>query len=199
MTSINRIRSKLDKLIGSEQIVKIQRRSRPNYTVDGFVLAVGRDWVLLAATMDGGYFDGYAAIRISDVKSLRPDASFQSGFSKTQPEWPPFPPSSSDALDLDSTRGMLLSLLHKNRLVGIERDLSVDAIWIGVPNELSKRWLYLWEVDSKGAWDEEPLGYKIRTITMVRFNDHYQTALASMAGDPPPAASSDWPAGEATS
>lgn len=152
--------------------------------------------MLLAAIMEGGYFNGYAAIRLSDVKSLRLDGSFQAGFAKTQPEWPPSPPSTGEALDLDSTRGMLRSLLHENRLVGIERDLSVDAIWIGVPNQLSKRWLYLWEVDSKGVWHEEPLGYKIRTITTVIFNDHYQSALALMAGDPPPPASADWSPGE---
>ena len=193
MTSARKLRSKLESNIRGEKFVKVRRLSRPSYTIDGFVLAIGDDWVLLSKVMDGGYFDGYAAIRIADIKNVDVDKSFQSRFAQTRPEWPPTAPPSNGPVDLDSTRGMLTTLLQPDRLFGIERNKSYDALWIGVPNELRKRWLYLWEVDSRGRWDEEPLGYKLSTITTVVFDDHYQTALTATAGRPPVGASADWP------
>lgn len=191
VTSPAKIRSKLGSQIGSDQIVNIRRRSRPGYTIDGFVLAVGRRWVLLSKTTEGGHFDGYAAIRISDIKNVRPDRSFQSDFAKTRPEWPPALPSARGRLDLDTNRGMLRSLLAPNHIAGIERNLRVDATWIGVPYDMTKKFLYLWEVTPQATWNEAPFGYRLKTITTVIFDDRYQTALAAMAGDPPADAASD--------
>ena len=192
MTSADKLRSKLKSYIDSERIVCLRRHSHPYYTINGFVLAVGRSWVLLSRAMEGGYFDGFAAIRIRDIKQLRRDTSFQPEFAKTRPEWPPTLPTIEGNLDLDSTHGMLRSLLRGDHVYGIERDKRVDAIWIGVPNELRKRWLYVWEVDAQGRWHDSPLGYKVGTITTVIFDDHYQTALRAIAGDPPSEASADW-------
>lgn len=192
MTSVDKVRSQLKSYIDSERIVRIRRHSRPSNTINGFVVAVGTNWVLLSRTMEGGYFDGHAAIRVRDIKQVRLDTSFQPQFAKTQPEWPPSLPTTNTPLDLDSTRGMLRSLLRENHVFGIERDKLVDAIWIGVPNELTKRWLYIWEIDTKAHWDDAPLGYKVGTITTVIFDDRYQTALRATAGDPPREASADW-------
>ncbi|MEY9851552.1 hypothetical protein ABH923_001230 [Leifsonia sp. EB41] len=172
--------------------MNIERRSRPGSTIDGFVLVVGRDWVLLSKTTEGGYFDGHAAIRISDIKRARPDRSFQSDFARTQPDWPPSLPLRREDLDLDSTKSMLRSLLVAGHMIGIERDLRVEAIWIGVPDGLTKKFLYLWEVTPQATWHEAPLGYKLKTIRTVIFDDRYQTALAAMAGNSPADAASDW-------
>jgi hypothetical protein len=149
--------------------------------------------VLLSKTAEGGHFDGYAAVRISDIKSLRPDRSFQSDFAKTRSEWPPAPPSASTDLDLDldTTKGMLRSLLAPGHMIGIERNLRVDGIWIGVPYDMTKKFLYLWEVTPQATWNEAPLGYRLKTITTVIFDDRYQTALAAMAGSPPADAAGD--------
>lgn len=192
MTSRAKIRSKLKASVGREKIMKIRRRSRPGYTIDGFVLAIGRRWVLLSQTSDGGHMNGYAAIRISDVQSIRPDRSFRSEFAKTRPDWPPTLPPVSTELDLDSTKGMLRSLLVPGHLLGIERDRRHDAMWIGVPDGLTKKLLYLWEVTPRATWDEGALGYRLKTITSVVFGDQYQAALAAMAGEPPAQAASDW-------
>ena len=192
MASRAKIRSRLKASVGREKIMKIRRRSRPGYTIDGFVLAVGRQWVLLSQTTAGGYLDGYAAIRISDVKSVRPDRSFQSEFAKTRPEWPPALPPVSTEPDLDSAKRMLRSLLVTGHLVGIERDRRLDGMWIGVPGGLTKKFLYLWEATPQATWDKGALGYKLKTITTVIFGDHYQTALAAMAGEPPAEAARDW-------
>lgn len=185
MPSTKKIRASLESLIDSGRIADIRRRSRPSYTVDGFVLAVGRAWVLLAQVESGGYPNGHALLLLDDIASVKPDSSFQSAFAATLPDWPrPLPPTNG-SLDLDSTRGMLDAVLRTGELVGIERDRHVDAIWIGVPHSLTKRWLWLTEVDHRAEWHDAPTGYALKTITTVVLGDRYQRALATMAGEPP--------------
>ncbi|WP_341994641.1 hypothetical protein [Microbacterium sp. LWH7-1.2] len=185
MASMKKIRAALHDAIGSEKLVRLDRASRPSQVIDGFVVAVGRGWALLQRTMDGGFFDGHLAIRLDEIRGVREDSSFESTFARSRPEWPPAPPVPDTELDLDSTTRMLTSLLRAGELFGIERNRKYDAKWIGVPNELTRHWLYMWEVRPDASWHEKPLGYRIRTITMVTINDHYQRALAVVAGQPP--------------
>lgn len=145
-------------------------------------MGVGEKWCLLAATMDGGYFDGYQAFRVKDVVRIRRDKSFQPVFSRTQPEWPP----SSPPVDLDSTPGLVTSLAAFSPLIGIEMAADRDALWIGTLYEVGRKWIWLHEVGPDGSWDDAPLGYRARKITNVRSGTHYLTALATVA-DPQPA------------
>lgn len=137
-------------------------------TVDGFVIGVGRKWALLAATMTGGFFDGYVAVRLTEIARARPNRFWEARFSRTRPEWPPRPPTDRPAIDLDTTSGMLATLLDPGTLVAMERRKKYSALWVGVPYALTRNWLSLWEVDAKAVWHERPLGYRPRTIALVR-------------------------------
>ncbi|MDN3496941.1 hypothetical protein QL996_13445 [Planococcus sp. APC 4015] len=185
MPSAKKIRKKVTRAVGSERLMRLRRASRENQTIDGFAVAVGAEWALLHRTMDGGFFDGHVAIRLDDIASVDRVSSFETSFARTQPEWPPAAPARAAELDLDTTSGMLASLLHPGELFGIERNKKYDAIWIGVPDELTRRWLYMWEVSPDASWHAQPSGYRLRTITMVRTNDHYQRGLTAIAGAPP--------------
>ena len=193
MPSRKMIRSRLRKAVGGDRLVRLNRRSRPSEFVEGFVVAVGRRWALLHRTMDGGHFDGHTAIRLDEIDSVQTDTSFESVFARTQPEWPPAPPHPGEHLDLDTTSGMLTSLIRAGDLFAIERNKKFNAMWIGVPNELTRRWLYIWEVRADASWHEQPLGYRLRSIVFVTMNDHYQRGLAAIAGPAPEGASpADW-------
>lgn len=174
---------------GSGEIVRLDRVSRPGQQFAGFVVAVGRRWVLLARVMDGGFFDGHVAVRLREIARVRPDRSFERAFARTQPEWPPAPPDVLGVLDLDSTAGVLTSLLEPGAIFGIEQDRKYDAVWIGVPHKLTKRWLYIWEARPDGTWHDEPRGYRRNRITVVVMGDHYQVGLSGIAGPPPEGAS----------
>lgn len=145
------IRAMLHDAIGGERLLRLDRNSRPSQTVEGFVVAVGQQWALLQRTMAGGFFDGHVAMRLDEIGGVREDSSFESTFARTRPEWPPSPPQNRE-LDLDTTTRMLTSLLRAGELFGIERNKKYDAKWIGAPNELTQRWLYMWEVrpDARG-------------------------------------------------
>ena len=185
VSSQKKIRSRLHDAIGGEKLLRLRRVSRPSQFIEGFIVAVGREWALLQRTMDGGFFDGHVAIRVDEIAAVREDLSFESTFARTQPEWPPAPPHHDIHIDLDTTSGMLATFLRSGELFGIERNKKYDATWIGVPNELRRHWLYMWEVRPDASWHEEPLGYRIRSITMVTLDNHYQRALAAIAGPAP--------------
>lgn len=173
-------------------IVKLNRVSAPYETLEGFVVAIGRKWVLVAPIASGGFFDGYAVIRVREIARVRCDRSFQRRFSETRPEWPVNPPPGRPMPDLDSTRGMLRSFLAKGVLCAIERRNKPDLMWVGVPDQLRRHWLYLLEVRSDATWHAGPLGYRLRTITLVRMGDQYLRALAAVAGPAPVEAGSSW-------
>lgn len=182
MPSRKKIAARLRDAIGGDTSVRLSRVSRPTQSVNGFVVAVGKKWALLQRTMDGGFFDGHVAIRLDEVRSVRRDSTFESTFAKTRPEWPPAAPRPDEHVNLDTTSGMLASLLHAGELFGIERNKKYDATWIGVPNMLTRHWLYIWEVHPDARWYEQPLGYRLRSVTLVTMNDHYQRGLAAIVG-----------------
>jgi hypothetical protein len=193
MSKHTKVRAALRRAVKGRELVGLNRVSRPNQTVDGFVVAVGRKWALIAKITDGGFFDGYVAIRLREIGAIRPDTSFATRHARTQPEWPPAPPAIRCPLNLDTTREMLASLLEPDVLFGgIEQDKKRDATWIGVPNELTRHWLYIWEVSYQAVWASQPFGYRLSRITIVTIGSRYESGLAAVAGPPPVDACADW-------
>lgn len=186
-----KVRRKLLEARDEQSYVQLDLVSRKGQHVDGFVVAVGQKWVLVQRTMDGGFFDGYVVLRLREIRRVRLSTSFQGVFARSQPEWPPAAPPGMASMDLDRTRGVLEAMSARGGMFGIERDLKRDATWIGVFDEVVKQYLYLWEVGPDATWADEPLGYKIRSITMIVFEDHYQRGLASVAGPAPVASGGD--------
>ncbi|PKQ31835.1 MAG: hypothetical protein CVT62_05435 [Actinobacteria bacterium HGW-Actinobacteria-2] len=109
-------RKRLTAAMSTQTKITVDLKPKHANRQEGFVVGIGEKWCLLAATMDGGYFDGYQAFRVKDVARIRRDKSFQPTFSRTQPEWPPSPP----PVDLDSTVGLVSSLAAFSPLIGIE-------------------------------------------------------------------------------
>lgn len=175
------VRRRLAAALAEQAMVRIDLRPKHSDRLDGFVVGIGEQWCLLAATMDGGYFDGYRAFRLKDVDRVRRDTSFEGRFARTRPEWPP----SSPPVDLDSTAAVVASLAACSPLVGIEMAKDRRAIWIGTVYEASRKWIWLHEVAPDGSWVDTPLGYRTRRITNVQIGTHYLTALAEVADQQP--------------
>lgn len=174
------IRRKLSAAADSTSLVRIERSPRHADRLYGFVVGIGNKWVLVAKTMDGGYFDGYAAIRLRDVRRVTRDRSFASAFARTQPEWPPTPP--PGGIDLDSTKGMLRTLGATAPLLGIEKERERSATWIGTFVGLSHGAVGLHEVHPDASWYEQPLWYERRAVTMASVGTHYLTGRTAVAG-----------------
>jgi hypothetical protein len=184
MASDRKTRARLRAAVTEEHMIRVERSPKFADRLNGFVLKVGNEWALMAQTSDGGFFDGYVAFRIADVKRVDRDRTFETTFAKAQPDWPPVYPHD---VGLDSTRDVVQSLSVGGGLIGIQKDRERDAMWIGRLDEITKRFVYLHEVRPDATWHAAPLGYKLKAITTVDVATHYLVALATIAGAVPAA------------
>lgn len=182
MPSRKKTRARLDRAIDEQHIIRVDRTPKFAHQLDGFVVAVGDEGALMAQSSDGGFFNGYVAFRVNDVKKIERVKTFETAFAKTQPEWPPVRPI---GVDLNSTSGVLAGLGHDGALIGIQKDNERSAIWIGKLDEVRKRFVYLHEVRPDATWHPAPLGYKSKAITTVKVATHYLRGLAAIAGTGP--------------
>lgn len=163
----------------------LRRRSERGTRYRGYVLALGRKWVLLAHIADGGFFDGQIAFRLRDLRDVRDSTSFESRAAQLRDEWPPRTPAALVAVDLDRTSGVLRAFGADGSLIGVQSDHRYDALWIGVLDEVRRHWVYLWEVDSTGEWRDRPLGYRLRRLTVIERGGQYLRGLGDVAGTTP--------------
>jgi hypothetical protein len=177
------IREQLQRSLDEQFIVKAVRSPKYSSAEYGFVVAIGAKWVLLCAMADAGYFNGYSALRLSDITRVNRDLSFGVRFAATQPEWPPSVP--KFMIDLDTTAGILSALGATDELILIQKEHQRDVTWIGVFDEILGKHVYLHEVYYEGIWNTEPLGYRLRAITRIAIGDRYMRALAEIVGPRP--------------
>jgi hypothetical protein len=181
-----RIRERLRSSVADNRLVVLRRRSERGTRYQGYVLALGRKWVLLAQIADGGFFDGQIAFRLRDLRDVRNSTSFESRAARLRDEWPPRMPAALVGIDLDRTSGVLKAFGADGSLIGVQSDHRYDVLWIGVLDEVRRHWVYLWEVDSTGEWRDQPLGYRLRRLTVIERGGQYLRGLADVAGATPP-------------
>lgn len=179
---LTRVSRALREGIDTQAVLRVDRTPKFADRIEGIVLQIGARWVLMAQTTDGGYFDGFAAFRLRDAASITLDPTFAGEFAKTQPEWPP---SSPFDVDLDSTTSVLSSFARGGELIGLQKERERSAVWIGTLDEMASRFVYLNEVKPDATWHPRPLGYKLRSITMVEAGSRYLRGLSAIAGPGP--------------
>lgn len=180
MTRPPDLRRKLDAAHADQRLVRIERRLRHSDPISGFVVSVGRKWVLVAVTMDGGFPDGWAAVRVKDIHRVRRDRSFEGAFARTLPDWPPQQPGK---VDLDTTKAMLRTLAATAPLIGIEKERERRALWIGKLLRIERGWVRLHEVGVDASWYRRRW-YRVRAITKATVENHYLRGLIAVAGSP---------------
>lgn len=161
--------------VSSTDLVRVQRSPKYAAPLEGFIVAVGSKWALMHSVREGGYFDGYAAFRVSDVRRIRIVNSFAALFAATRPEWPPqIPPD----VELGSTRGLLNTLALPVPLLGLRTERVRDALWMGVVRRFDRRWVELLEVDHMAQWRRLTRWFALKAVTLVFVRDGYSDALA---------------------
>ncbi|MCU1550324.1 MAG: hypothetical protein JWR36_884 [Glaciihabitans sp.] len=71
MASNKKSLARLRESISEQRIIRVERKPKFADGLDGFVVLVGERWALMARTADGGFFNGYIAFRIRDVKRIK--------------------------------------------------------------------------------------------------------------------------------
>ncbi|MDM4762778.1 hypothetical protein QT381_07135 [Galbitalea sp. SE-J8] len=157
----------------------------------GTVVAVGRDWFMVAVYDDSVYFEGWDVARIADVTAVEVEPpEYQAYVRRAAVESLAMP-----AVPLDLLEALALPQLEVARrvidatsLIGVyvEDDEDPDVLFIGRATRGEDDGdIWLLEIDTAGVWHDEPSSFDPGEITRLTIGGRYQDALERY-GDPFP-------------
>jgi hypothetical protein len=158
--------------------------------LEGYVVAIGRRWLLLARVSNDIWLTGWSAVRLRDVSVVEPraNARFTTEALRRREQWP-LPPVPLD-LDLDSRRGLLSSLVGSEvdgeQVVALHPERrDPDVCFVGVVRGVSRHWVDLLEVTIAAQWETGTTKRAVEAITRVDIAGGYESALRLVAGPAP--------------
>ena len=177
--------SRLEQAEVDQRHVRIRRRIPRSGYLDGYVVARGAEWTLLAVRDSGIYLDGWTAVRTDEVRKveLRENEDFVRRALELQGEWPPV---AIPGLDLDGTSELVRSAADRFPLVTVHTEHDApDECYIGSVLRITSRSVHLLDIDTDAKWETTPRKWPLRSITRVDVGGRYEAALAAVGGPPP--------------
>ncbi len=162
------------------------RRAHGLDRLEGYAVAVGERWLLLARVADGLWWHGWTAVRLKDVRSVRrPDgAPFLERVLRLRAQWPPGAP--DVGADLSSLRALLASLQGIAVPVAVVAERAdPDVRRTGAVRRVGRRRVHLQEVTPTARWRRTTTTVELDGITRVDIGGAYDLALVAVAGPPP--------------
>lgn len=167
------------------ELVRLARH-RDLATVEGFVIEVGPEWVLLSGLDPAIRLDGHVAVRRDDISEVRQPSTgeFVHRALELRGQWPPAGP--AFPVDLTDARTLLRSLHGSAPLVTVHAEYDdPDQCFIGAIGGLGTRTLRLREVTPRAVWTVAATRQRIDRITRVDVGGAYEQALLDVAGPTP--------------
>ena len=159
----------------------------PDEILDGIVLELTADWVLLARLRDGGYFNGYSIVRLADFRRVESRTTFLPFLREHQP-WPPAKP--AEPIDLGGPAAFITDAVRLAGVVSLFVEVRrPDECWIGSPVHWGKKTVWIQTIEPDATWEEMMIPFKFKHLRRIDFLDDYNKALVILAGpEPEPAA-----------
>lgn len=180
-----RLKHALKRAMSRQRHVIIERRLKGTDGVAGYVIAVGKSWLLLATTMEGGYLDGFTALRTKDVYRVRKDKHFAARLLKAIGQ--DVPSGVAGEIDLSGPGTIIRDAAARETLVSVFRERThPDACRIGTPIEWEGDYVWLLEIDPQARWDNCLDRHRLKKLTRIDFGGAYQTGLLAVGGPVPP-------------
>ena len=166
----------LQHTIKKHQIVRFDRKPTDKDFLDGYVVGVLRDFILLHVIDHNMYLNGYSVIRVQDVKRYRLVDDwdhFMNKALKLRGESPlPLP-----QICLNNWRTIFETAQKLFPLLTIHREqMSNDVCYIGKIATISDKAVVLDEIDPAAKW-ERTRRYNFKDITKLDFGGGYEKAL----------------------
>lgn len=181
---------KLESALVKRKFVRIVRVMDGADRLDGYVVAIGDDWILLRGMDNDLSIDGWSAVRIRDIHSIdnlsrRAQPDLQSRVLEALDQWPPKAPTVCLVNDLN---GVISTAHGVSTLVAVHRESSrPDALWIGVTRAVDDEHVTLTELDAGGEWDMTNTVFETDDVTRVDFDTNYIRNLSLVMGNVPAA------------
>jgi hypothetical protein len=183
-------RKKLLRLRDSGRIVLVERGllHKRAERLRGYVVGVGRDWLVLL-TLDGVHFDGWNALRLTDISRVhahdRADDDFVARAEHVRGPFPEAPEELIEGVD-GGQREALHFFLSAAPLVGLRLEKDHPDEWnIGRYEGASPKWVAMREIDPQGRWHADDSAFKRRRISRVTVGGRYLDALIEFGDEPP--------------
>lgn len=170
-----------DEAMATSSLFEYQRSVLGAQIEKGFVVGIGRKWVLVHV-LDGVRLNGYQAIRERDITRARlsPDR-----FRKRALEINQDAAIVPHGIALDRTRDLLRTATDAYRIVGLNPEYDDESIrYIGAAKNFGKRRFAIRGVSRRPRW--KPTGrrsYRYSEISRIDFDDDYMRALLAVLDD----------------
>ncbi len=167
----------LDKRAQARALVTLQRNLDGVETVEGFVLAVGKELVLLHV-VDDFHLDGYRIVPRSQVERARHSAVERYRAAILRAEKVLGRIGIEGEIDLTDWNATFKSLKARgeNVIVEDEREESEEFV-IGRIERVNKKSAAIRGFDALGRWDAETTRFKYVDVTSVTFGGEYVTTF----------------------
>ena len=154
-------------------------------TVQGFVVAVSTDWVVVRELDDSLFLDGYSAIRLEVVKKVRPAKNrdrFIEELLTARGQWPLEPLVGN----FIRTKDVVRFIWSSGNLVRIyEGSKHPEKFWVGVPHKPKKQSVTIDSLDPDGTWSPKPAKFWYGYTTRLSWGYLYESTLREVAGPAP--------------
>jgi hypothetical protein len=130
------------------------------------------------------YLDGYAVIRLADVVEIIDKSHGIEARSLAVLDDSPI---ISSEMSLDSWSSLMSSLGMSRPICVYDEITNGNVCWIGLVTSLDSELMMLREISTEAEWFSDPTRWAIEKITRIDYGVRYETALKTVAGDPPSA------------
>jgi hypothetical protein len=171
----DKVRQQLQSLVGTRKKVRLTRGFPSEPRVNGFVVAIGREWALLEVFHDF-YSEGYTAIQVRGISDIRSGEYERHWEQMLAAEGLLDRIAVPSDVPLDGIAQLLKALQRRGQNVIIEcedPDENVQDFYIGQILSVDKDSVCFANFDALGRWDDDPHAIPFREISKVQFETPY--------------------------
>jgi hypothetical protein len=169
------MRERLGLFVGTRKKVRLTRGFPSEPRHNGFVLGLGREWVLLQQFHDF-YPEGYTALRVKDITDIRSGEYERHWERMLAAEGLLDRIAAPGDVPLDEVARLLKALQRRGQNVIVEcedPDEKVEDFYIGQILSVDEDSVCFANFDGLGRWDDAPHAIPLGGITKVQFETPY--------------------------
>ena len=178
------VRAELREALEQRIPLRIRREQLQPGVIHGYVVALSREYCLVAEVGDVIRFDGYVALAIADISSIEADPSreFVDRALELRGEALRVP----DGFRLDDWAAIARSAQACAPLISVNmiEDDEGEISYVGQLTDVERDALVLRELDPNAQWYPDTGAYEFEAIGSIGFGSGYLEALWQVAGSP---------------